>query len=201
MHVAAERRRFTRRSSKSRATDLEYHPRPGRVDARGECRVQCVPLPFMNEPSRIIGRWQSGSREEQTVKGTCLCGAVSVTAPDQHSLSACHCSMCRRWGGGPLLNVHCGTEVAITGLADVTVFQSSQWAERAFCAKCGTHLYYRLRPANDYIVPAGLFQDGTQFKFEEQIFVDSKPSYYEFANATEQLTEAEVFAKYAPPST
>jgi len=97
-----------------------------------------------------------------------------------------------------MLTVHCGGDVAITGLANVTVFKSSEWAERAFCATCGTHLYYRLPAANEYIVPAGLFQDGTQFRFEEQIFVDKKPSYYEFANATAQLTEAEVFAKYAP---
>ena len=133
------------------------------------------------------------------MQGTCLCGAVSVTAADHLSMTACHCAMCQRWGGGPLLSLHCGSEVSIAGLANVTVFQSSDWAERGFCAKCGTHLYYRLRAANEYIVPAGLFQDGTQFRFEEQIFVDKKPSYYEFANATARLTEAEVFAKYAPP--
>jgi hypothetical protein len=45
-------------------------------------------------------------------------------------------------------------------------------------------------------VPAGFFQDGTKFGFKEQIFVDKKPPYYEFANQTAQLTEAEVFAKY-----
>jgi hypothetical protein len=106
--------------------------------------------------------------------------------------------MCQRWGGGPLLAVHCGSEVVITGLPNVTVFQSSEWAERGFCASCGTHLYYRLRAANEYIVPVGLFRDGTQFRFDEQIFVDQKPSYYEFANSTARLTEAEVFAKYAP---
>jgi hypothetical protein len=98
-----------------------------------------------------------------------------------------------------MLTVHGGSEVRIEGLANVTVFQSSEWAERAFCAKCGTHLYYRLRAANEYILTAGLFP-GAQFKFEEQIFVDQKPSYYEFANATTRLTEAEVFAKYAPPA-
>ena len=39
--------------------------------------------------------------------------------------------------------------------------------------------------------------DGTGFEFKEQIFIDRKPSYYEFANQTENLTEAEVFAKFA----
>lgn len=133
------------------------------------------------------------------MKGTCLCGAVCITAPDHLSMSACHCTMCQRWGGGPLLSVHCGSTPTITGSEHVSVFESSDWAERGFCSKCGTHLYYRLVAANEYVVPAGFFQDGTQFRFEEQIFIDSKPAYYEFANETAQLTGAEVFAKYAPP--
>ena len=134
------------------------------------------------------------------MKGTCLCGAVSLSAADRVSMAACHCGMCRRWGGGPLLAVHCSGEVSIEGRDEITVFKSSDWAERGFCARCGTHLFYRLVTANEYIVPVGLFQDGTRFHFDEQIFIDHKPSYYDFANATAQLTEAEVFAKYAPPS-
>lgn len=132
------------------------------------------------------------------MKGTCLCGAISVTAHDHEDMTACHCGMCRRWGGGPMLSLHCGDDVQIDGTESLTVFRSSEWAERGFCAKCGTHLYYRLVPANEYILSAGLFQDGMEFKFKEQIFIDKKPSYYEFSNKTEQLTEAQVFAKYVP---
>jgi hypothetical protein len=53
-------------------------------------------------------------------------------------------------------------------------------------------------PTNEYFVPAGLFQDRTEFEFKEQIFIDRKPSYYEFANQTVNLTESEVFAKFMP---
>jgi hypothetical protein len=130
------------------------------------------------------------------MKGKCLCGSVSITAPDHTEMNACHCGMCRRWGGGPLLTVHCGSDVQIAGAESVTVFKSSEWAERAFCGKCGAHLYYRLIPANEYVVPAGFFQDGTQFSFREEIFIDKKPGYYAFSNETTKLTEAEVFAKY-----
>lgn len=132
------------------------------------------------------------------MKGTCLCGSVSIAAADHTDMTACHCGMCQRWGGGPLLSVHCGSDVQIAGIESVTVFKSSDWAERGFCAKCGTHLYYKLIPANEYIAPAGLFQDGTELTFTEQIFIDKKPRYYEFSNQTSQLTETEVFAKYAP---
>jgi len=97
-----------------------------------------------------------------------------------------------------MLSVHCGPGVEIEGRDQVSTYQSSDWAERAFCKVCGTHLYYRLIPADDHILSIGLFDDTQPFEFREQIFIDRKPSSYEFANATTNLTEAEVFARHAP---
>ena len=132
------------------------------------------------------------------MKGSCLCGAVTITAPDAIHMHACHCGMCRRWGGGPLLSVNCGPDVQIAGEDKVTVFKSSDWAERAFCSRCGTHLYYRFVPANNYALSIGLFEDGSAFEFAQQIYIDRKPALYSFADQTEVLTEAEVIAKFAP---
>lgn len=132
------------------------------------------------------------------MKGTCLCGAVSIAAPDNTGTSACHCTMCRKWGGGPAMAVHCGPDVDIENADGVTNYRSSEWAERGFCSKCGTHLYYRLSGSNDYFLFAGFFGDDVPFEFKEQIFIDSKPGYYDFANDTDNMTGAEVFAKFAP---
>ncbi|NJK60641.1 MAG: GFA family protein [Oscillatoriales cyanobacterium SM2_1_8] len=130
--------------------------------------------------------------------GKCLCGAITVrTSEDKKSIDACHCGMCRRWGGGPALAVSCSSDVQIDGIENLKVYKSSDWAERAFCSECGTHIFYRLSATNDYFLPAGLFQDRVEFEFKEQIFIDRKPSYYEFANQTLNMTEAEVFAKFA----
>lgn len=131
------------------------------------------------------------------MKGRCLCGAVTIATPDNPVMNACHCGMCRRWGSSPYFSVHCGTNVAIEGREHVTAFRSSEWAERAFCRVCGTHLYYLLLAGNDHEVSVGLFQKGPEFQFSEQIFIDRKPAYYAFANDTVNLTEAEVFAKYS----
>ena len=106
--------------------------------------------------------------------------------------------MCRKWGGGPLLAVDCGSELTFEGEESISVFDSSQWAERAFCKKCGSHLFYRVKESSQYIVPVGLFEDDGAFVFDHQIFIDRKPAYYQFANETTNMTEAEVFAKYAP---
>jgi hypothetical protein len=129
--------------------------------------------------------------------GKCLCGVISIRTTDKKIVDACHCGMCRRWGGGPALGLACGSDVQVDGVEKLKVYQSSEWAERAFCGECGTHVFYRLLPTNAYFVPAGLFQDGIEFEFKEQIFIDRKPSYYEFANQTTNMTEAEVFAKFA----
>lgn len=129
------------------------------------------------------------------MKAKCLCGAVEVTAPDHNEVGLCHCSMCRRWTGGPLFAVHCGPEVTFSGAAP-TRYQSSDWGERGFCATCGTHLFYHLLPSDEYILPAGLFQDQT-FHLSNEIFIDEKPPYYDLKNETEKLTGKQVFELFA----
>lgn len=135
------------------------------------------------------------------MKGQCLCGAVRVEAPDAREIGACHCGYCRRWGGGgPMLAVHCGTGVRFEGADQIGVFVSSDWAERAFCHRCGTHLYYKLLPTGEFFVPAGLF-DTDDFEITQQIYIDKKPDFYDLANQTPVMTEAQVLAQFAPPGT
>ena len=137
--------------------------------------------------------------DESLRKGSCLCGAVRVSAKTvSNKLGACHCGMCRKWGGGPLMAVECGTEVSFEGEENISVYNSSEWAERGFCNQCGSHLFYRLKENKDYVMPIGLFDNTEGVVFASQIFIDKKPEYYSFANETKNMTEAEVFAKYAP---
>lgn len=132
--------------------------------------------------------------------GRCLCGAVKFEASNvSRSLGACHCSMCRRWTGGPFLAVDCGSEVKFSGEANITVFNSSDWADRGFCKKCGSNLFYRLKGVEQYQIPPGLFDNDSGLEFNHQVFVDERPEYYEFSNKTSNMTGPEVYAKYAPP--
>lgn len=133
-------------------------------------------------------------------RASCVCGATRITAKNvSHCVAACHCGMCRKWVGGPLMAVDCGTEVALSGEENVSIFNSSKWAERGFCRQCGTHLFYRVKRTGQYVLPVGLFGDDDSFVFDQQLFIDEKPPYYRFANETEDLTGAEFFAKYASP--
>ena len=134
-----------------------------------------------------------------SITAQCLCGSVRISAKSaSKKVGACHCRMCRRWGGGPLLTVDCGTDVSVEGQDNVGLFDSSQWAERGFCKNCGSHLFYLLKHNQQYLVPAGLLDGDDELAFTEQVFIDEKPHYYAFVNETEDMTGAEVFAKYAP---
>jgi hypothetical protein len=130
--------------------------------------------------------------------GTCLCGAVRVAAKTKsNNIGACHCTMCRKWGGGPIFAVECGSEVDFEGAEHISIFNSSEWAERGFCRKCGTHLFYRLKLEGHYAIPVGLFDGSDEWIFAEQIFIDQKPSFYSFAEKTKNLTGEEVFAQFS----
>jgi hypothetical protein len=132
-------------------------------------------------------------------KGSCLCKAVSISAKTiSHKVGACHCSMCQKWAGGPLMMVDCRNDVSFEGEENVAVFNSSEWAERGFCKQCGSHLFYRLKERNQYFMPVGIFESIEPFILDQQIFIEEKPEYYCFANETENITGAEVFAMFAP---
>lgn len=129
--------------------------------------------------------------------GGCLCGAVRFTAtPRQPHFGACHCAMCRRWAGGVWMAVGCGPDVSFNDSAPVATFSSSKWAERGFCAKCGTALFYRLRDSGHYQMALGAFDDSSGLTFTRQIFIDEKPDSYAFADDTRNLTGAEVIDGY-----
>ena len=135
--------------------------------------------------------------EPTELKGQCICGEVRVSARSaSNSVGACHCKSCRRWSGGPFMEIDCGQAVSFEGEDHIAVYSSSDWAERGFCRNCGTHLFYRLKESAQHMVPVGLFDDGLELVFDTQVFIDEKPSFYSFANDTQNMTGAELFAMY-----
>jgi hypothetical protein len=133
--------------------------------------------------------------------GGCLCGAVRFIARQPRPrLSVCHCKMCQRWTGGPLFAVSVAAgDLTLEGAEQVQRIASSDFAERAWCGKCGSALWYRLTTpgeAADYEIMLGLFDDTTGFEVGEEIFTDVKPAAYALTGAHARLTEAETMAKY-----
>jgi len=135
--------------------------------------------------------------------GRCLCGKVSYSATLKPGAGACHCGMCRKWSGGPLMSVHATGDVTLTGDEYIKTYASSQWAERAFCSECGSNLYYRLLPNpkfpdGEYIFSAGSLDNQQGLVFDHEVFVDHNPGWYSFVGEDDRrrLTEADIMALY-----
>jgi len=91
--------------------------------------------------------------------GTCLCDAATITiSADATDLGACHCPACQQWSGGPFLELEVGQNIAFEGEEFIQRYSSSQWAQRGFCGRCGSHLFMQDLKSSDYGVPPGLFK-------------------------------------------
>ena len=137
--------------------------------------------------------------------GSCLCGAVTYEIANVPATTgACHCEMCRKWSGGVYLGMTVpADQMTVHETGSLTTFASSEWAERAFCAKCGSSLYYRVTAPGPhhgtYHVGLGTLDDPGGIPLTEELFIEVKPDGYSFAQETRTMTGAELFALFAPP--
>ncbi len=119
---------------------------------------------------------------EATVKmpidGGCLCGAVRFAIGAASKWSAhCHCSLCRRAHGAAFVTwLGCNEDsVAIDNGDDMLRwFESSPGAERGFCARCGSTIFFRSQrwPGELHITVANLDGDADRAP-QAHVFWDS----------------------------
>lgn len=127
------------------------------------------------------------------ITGGCLCGAIryEVTEPDLGAMF-CHCSMCRRFSGAPLV-------AGITVLRDATrwiegepkYYRSSKIAERGFCGDCGTSLVYRSligEWTKWYLLFTGSLDEPEKFPPVFHLGVESQLSWIELHDNFKRMT-------------
>jgi len=136
--------------------------------------------------------------EPMEISGHCLCGSITYNARTTGEAGVCHCKMCRRWSGGAAFGVETKGEVKMTGEEHLSIYNSSAWGERGFCSKCGTNLFWRMKDGSHFGLMAGSLNDDSRLRFTTQIFIDNKPGYYDFANPTKNMTQAEIMAMFTP---
>lgn len=131
------------------------------------------------------------------MKARCLCGATQFEVQlRNHEVAACHCSMCRRQTGGPLMSIDI-EDINFIDQQHLSVFNSSEWAERGFCSICGTFIFWRTKDhsfTNINVFTLEELPEGLDFNLE--IYVDQQPTFYSFNNQTQKMTEAEVIERF-----
>jgi hypothetical protein len=129
--------------------------------------------------------------------GHCMCGAVSFVATEMAgNFSRCHCKMCQRWVGGPYNGVQVDTDnLTLTGANNISVFTSSNFAERVNCKVCGSPVFWRLT-AGPYVgrtsIALGLLDDTDGMVMTSESFVDLKNSTSTVPEDRQQMTSGDV---------
>ncbi len=125
------------------------------------------------------------------ITGHCLCGAVTIRAetyPDW--VGACHCRMCQRWSGGLFL---CFPADGVRVEGDVARHVSSEFAERAFCPTCGSHLWMRNldEAEGHYELMPGLFDEAAGWKLRSEVYAACAMKSVRLTGAERRATKAE----------
>ena len=133
------------------------------------------------------------------IEGSCLCGAVTITVAGAHDprAGACHCRMCQRWSGGLFL-CFSAEAAAVTVSGEVARYASSEFAERAFCSRCGSHLWMRdTTPENAaYDLMPGLFDAAAAWPLRSEIYTDRAMASVRLEGEHRRATRAEYEAEY-----
>ncbi len=131
---------------------------------------------------------QSGLKDNDRHKGSCLCGAVRFEVSCAlHPPDACHCQQCRKQSGHFWASTNVPrAALTLTGEDKLTWFRSSEHIRRGFCAVCGSFLFWD-PIARDFIaIGMGAFDEPTKTQLAKHIFVTEKGDYYELADGLPQ---------------
>lgn len=128
--------------------------------------------------------------------GRCMCGAVTYQADVSGAFSACHCKMCQRWASGLFMGVHSNGFELTSGQDVFTRFKSSDWAERGFCAKCGSNIYYHAVEHGHPTVALGTLDDTSGLNRKFEWYTDLEPQGLGRTDKTQARTQAETEAMF-----
>lgn len=126
----------------------------------------------------------------EPIEGHCLCGDVRITLTAwTPEISACHCALCRRAGGGLMAGfVAPADQVRVAG--EVRSYRASPFAERTFCPRCGANLWLR-DDGGDFELSPGLFDAARAFPLVREVYADCAHRFATFAGDHPRITRAE----------
>jgi hypothetical protein len=136
---------------------------------------------------------QEAAMSTQTIRahGGCLCGGVRYEVQGElRPIVACHCSQCARTSGHFVAATACAPEY-LRIVTDETLawFASSDLADRGFCSRCGSSLFWKPRGEGHISIMAGSLVPPTRLRIAEHIYVASKSDYYDITDGLPQRQE------------
>ena len=120
--------------------------------------------------------------EEGSFEGGCLCGALRYrsTKPPLRGV-ICHCSMCRKHSGAPILAFVQFPMDSFRWLkGEPARYQSSRFAQRGFCSSCGSTITMHEEVLEDRMqVTLGSLDDPGAVEVDDHVWTQEKISWFE----------------------
>jgi len=126
--------------------------------------------------------------------GRCLCGATRFRISGRvGAVGYCHCGQCRRASGTAFAsnaNVARANIEFLSGLDDVTEYESSPGKFRAFCGRCGSPIYSR-RDSEPELrrIRLGSLDSDPERRPLGHVWVRSKAPWYSIGDSLPQYPE------------
>jgi hypothetical protein len=117
--------------------------------------------------------------------GSCLCGGVSYTlSGDLRPSVACHCLQCRKTSGHYVSATQVGPEqLSFIKNETLTWYQSTPEAQRGFCNRCGSSLFWKhVDDKGAVSAMSGTIDGATGIDTSKHIFTAFKGDYYDIAD-------------------
>lgn len=117
----------------------------------------------------------------EAVGGSCLCGAVSYRVHGKlRPVTTCHCGQCRKNSGHFMAATAAENEELEIVDPDraLTWFRSSSFAQRGFCSRCGSSLFWKRDDAPYTAITAGTLDGNTGLRIEAHIYTADMGDYY-----------------------
>lgn len=122
--------------------------------------------------------------------GGCLCGGVRYRVDGPlRDVIGCHCSQCRRTSGHYVAATSTAAErLSFTSAETLRWYDSSDRAQRGFCGRCGSNLFWRPLDATPsrISIMAGTLDSPTHLRMSQHIFVADKSDYYSLQDGLPQ---------------
>jgi hypothetical protein len=122
--------------------------------------------------------------EEKVFTGGCLCGRVRYEARDPIDAGYCHCRLCQRASGAPVLAWAAFAQtIFLYYEGEPATYPSSAEGRREFCARCGTQIAFRDTRTPDRIdINVGSLDDPAVIEPTYHIWIGSRIPWLEIAD-------------------
>ena len=131
--------------------------------------------------------------KEPIYKGGCLCGAITYQATASPlRCMICHCENCRKHSGGPCLSfVHFPADSFSWLGAKPKRFRSSMYAERGFCANCGSTVSMHEEVLADRVqIALGSLDNPERVQPDDHVWTKSKIAWFDISDELPRFPES-----------